>query len=286
MKRCLALVAALLVMAMYGFAQNATGTIDGRVTDASGAAVPGATVTIENTATNVKLTTPTNAEGRFYQRYLLSGVQLDIEQTITLSIPMKVGDVATAIEITANTAQLSTESSTVTTTIGSKSVVDLPIQGRSPMSLVTLVPGVIPSGGSNSPWISGGRNDYNDVTIDGTSVIVPENNVSHLQIGYLPIQDSVSELSVVTNSLAPEYGRTGGGTINMSTKSGTNDFHFTLFEFNRNNIFNANSNTNIRANAPRNVVRYNQFGGTVGGPVVIPHVYNGKSKTFFFFAEQ
>ena len=304
MKKCIALITAALGLAAFAFGQNATGTIDGRVTDATGAAVPGATVTVENTATNVKLTTPTNSEGRFYQRYLppgvynvsiekvgfdryvQSGVQLDIEQTITLSIPMKVGDVATAIEITANTAQLSTESSTVTTTIGTKSVLDLPIQGRSPMSLVTLVPGVIPSGGSNSPWISGGRNDYNDVTIDGTSVIVPENNVSHLQIGYLPIQDSVAELSVVTNSLAPEYGRTGGGTINMSTKGGTNEFHFTLFEFNRNNIFNANSYTNIRANAPRNVVRYNQFGGTVGGPVIIPHVYNGKSKTFFFFAEQ
>ena len=103
----------------------------------------------------------------------------------------------------ADTAQLATETSTLATTIGSKAILDLPIQGRSPMSLTTLVPGVIPSGGSNSPWISGGRNDYNDVTIDGTSVIVPENNVSHLQIGYMPIEDSVAEVSVVTNSLAP-----------------------------------------------------------------------------------
>lgn len=205
MNRCLALVSAALVLSSYGFAQNATGTIDGAVTDTSGSAVPAATVTVENTATNVKLTTPTNAEGRFYQRYLppgtynvtvekqgfqkfiQSGVQLDIEQTISLPITMRVGDVATSVEVSANTAQLSTESSTLTTTVSQKAVLDLPIQGRSPMSLTTLVPGVIPSGGSNSPWISGGRNDYNDVTIDGTSVIVPENNVSHLQIGYQPI---------------------------------------------------------------------------------------------------
>ena len=300
MKRSLALVLAVLVLATYGFAQNATGTIDGRVLDASGAAVPGATVTIENTATNVKLTTPTNNEGRFYQRYLLpgtynvtvekggfskyiqSGLALDIEQTITLAIPMKVGDVATSVEVSANTAQLSTETSTVATTISSKAVLDLPLQGRNPYSLATLVPGVNAGNGGSTPWISGGRNDYNDVTIDGTSVIVPENNVSHLQIGYQPIEDSVSEVSVVTNNLAPEYGRTGGGTINVSTRGGTNQIHSTLFWFNRNNIFNADSYNNIKAGLPASVVRYNQFGGTVGGPIVIPHVYNGKSKTFFF----
>jgi hypothetical protein len=215
MKRCLALVSAVLVLATYCFAQNATGTIDGRVVDASDAAVPGATVIIENSATNVKLTTRTNGEGRFLQRYLLpatytltvektgfqkyiqSGILLDVEQTITIPVPMKVGDVATSIEVTANTAQLSTENGTITTTIGSKAVLDLPLQGRNPYSLVSLVPGVNAGNGGSTPWISGGRNDYNDVTIDGTSVIVPENNVSHLQIGYQPIEDSVSEVSVV-----------------------------------------------------------------------------------------
>lgn len=300
MKRCLALVSAVLVLATYGFAQNATGTIDGKVADASGAAIPGASVTIENTATNVKLTAPTNGEGRFYQRYLAPGtytvtvekagftkyvqsnVQLDIEQTITLAIPLQVGSVATSVEVSANSAQLSTESSTVATTVSQKAVLDLPLQGRNPYSLVSLVPGVNAGNGGSTPWISGGRNDYNDVTIDGTSVIVPENNVSHLQIGYQPIEDSVSEVSVVTNSLAPEYGRTGGGTINVSTRGGTNQIHSTLFWFNRNNIFNADSYNNIKAGVGPSVVRYNQFGFTVGGPVVLPKIYNGKSKTFFF----
>jgi hypothetical protein len=286
------------------FAQNAAGTLDGHVVDSSGAAIPGAHVTIENQATNVKLATPTSSDGRFYQRYLPPGsysvtieqpgfekyvqtnIQLDVEQTIQLNISLKVGDVSSTVEVSANSAQLATETSTVATTINSKAILDLPIQGRSPMTLTTLVPGVIPSTGSNSPWISGGRNDYNDVAIDGTSVIVPENNVSHLQIGYIPIEDSVAEFTVVTNSLAPEYGRTGGGTINIATRSGTNALHFTLFEFNRNNIFNANSWSNIRAGVGRNVVRYNQFGGSMGGPVVIPHVYNGKSRTFFFVSEQ
>jgi len=305
MYRFLSLAAAALGLLMCAHAQNATGTLDGRVTDASTAAVPAASVTIENPATNVHWTMETNAEGRFYQRYLQPGtyritvektgfrkyvqndILLNVEQTVTLNIPLEVGDVSTTVEVESSAAQLSTESSTVATTVNSKAVLDLPLGGnRSPMSLVTLVPGVVPSTGSNSPWISGGRNDYNDVTIDGTSVIVPENNVSHLQIGYLPNEETVLEFSVVTNSLAPEYGRTGGGTINIATRGGTNQVHFTLFEFFRNNVLNSNSWGNNRNGLARGIVRYNQFGGTVGGPVYIPHVYNGKNRTFFFVSEQ
>ncbi len=285
MIRYLNLVVGALLFASAALAQNAAGTLDGRVVDSSGAAIPGARVTIENQATNVKLVVPTNADGRFYERYLLPGtytvsvekpgfqryvqssIQLDVEQTIALTIPLKVGEVTTTVEVTANSAQLATETSTVATTLGSKAILDLPIQGRSPMSLATLVPGVIPSGGSNSPWISGGRNDYNDVTIDGTSVIVPENNVSHLQIGYLPIEDSVAEFSVVTNSLAPEYGRTGGGTINMCHARRHELTSTPRFSSSTGTTFSTPTATIISArNAPRGVVRYNQFGGTRGRP--------------------
>src|ERR1022692_1638055 len=305
MYRFLRAATAALLMTGWALAQNATGTIDGRVTDATSGSVPGAKVTIENQATNVHWSMETNSEGRFYQRYLQPGsyritaekagfqryvqndILLDVEQTVSLTVAMRVGDITTTVQVEAAAAQLSTESSTVATTVSNKAILDLPLGGnRSPMSLVTLVPGVVPSGGSNSPWISGGRNDYNDVTIDGTSVIVPENNVSHLQIGYIPNEDSVQELSVVTNSLAPEYGRTGGGTINIATRSGANQPHVTLFEFFRNNVLNANSWGNNRNGLPRGIVRYNQFGGTFGGPLYIPHVYNGKNKTFFFVSEQ
>ncbi len=304
MNRFLTLVLAAFVFASSAFCQNATGTIEGRVTDASGAAIPGAAVTVENQSTNVKLTQQTNSEGRFYQRYLATGkynvtvqktgfqkyvqtqLQLDVEQTVSLVIPMKVGEVTSTIEVQASAAQLSTESATVSTAIGTKQILDLPLGGnRNVLSLASLVPGVV-SGGGSTPWISGGRNDYNDVTIDGTSVIVPENNVSHLQVGYTPLEDSVAEFSVVTNSLAPEYGRTGGGSINIATRTGANKINLDLFEFFRNNVLNANSWGNIRNGLPRGIVRYNQFGGTLGGPVVIPHVYNGKNKTFFFVSEQ
>lgn len=305
MYRLSQIVLTAILFTGWAAAQNATGTLDGRVADSSGAAVPGANVTVANQATNVHWSLTTNAEGRFYQRYLQPGlysvtvekggfkkylqrdILLDVEQTVSLNIPLEVGEVTTTVQVEAAAAQLSTESSTLTTTVSSNAILDLPLNGnRSPMSLVTLVPGVVPSAGSNSPWISGGRNDYNDVTIDGTSVIVPENNVSHLQIGYVPNEDSVQEISIVTNSLAPEYGRTGGGTINMATRGGTNDYHFELFEYWENNILNANSWGNNRNGLPRGIVRYNQFGGTVGGPLRIPKVYNGKDKTFFFVSEQ
>ena len=293
----------LLLCAAVALAQTATGTIDGTVTDPSGSVIAGAKVTVENTATNIRRTMLSLGDGRFYQRYLLpgsytvtvekagfqkqveTGVQLDVEQTITLPVQLRVGDLATTVEVAANTAQLATESSSIATTVSGRAILDLPT-GRNVLSLATLVPGVIPPGGGSTPWISGGRNDYNEVSIDGTSVIVPENNVSHLQVGYTPIQDSVAEFTVVTNSLAPEYGRTGGGTINIATKGGSNQLHFTLFEFFKNNVLNANSWGNIRAGAPRNIVRFNQFGGSVGGPILIPHLYNGKSKTFFFVSEQ
>ncbi len=305
MLRSLFIITATLACASCVFGQNATGVIDGHVDDSSGSAVPAATISIENQATNVKQTIPTNAEGRFYQRYLLPGsyrvtvekagfqkyvqndITLDVAQTISLNIALRVGDVATTVEVTANTAQLATETSTLTSVVGTRAILDLPLGGnRNPLSLTTLVPGVVPTGGSGStPWISGGRNDYNDVTIDGTSVIVPENAVSHLQVGYTPLEDSVAEIAVVTNALEPEYGRTGGGTINIATKSGTNEYHLDLFEFFQNNVLNANSWQNNRNGVKRGIVRYNQFGGTFGGPVVLPH-YNGKNKTFFFVSEQ
>ena len=303
MFRVQVLVFGSLLCAGVILAQTATGTIDGTVTDPTGSVIPGAKVTVENKATNLKFSMATLPDGRFYQRYMLpgiysvtvekagfqkqveTGIQLDIEQTVTLSIALRVGDLSSTIEVSANTAQLATESSTVASTVSGRAVLDLPT-GRNVLSMATLVPGVIPTGGGQTPWISGGRNDYNDVTIDGTSVIVPENNVSHLQVGYTPIQDSIAEMTVVTNSLAPEYGRTGGGTINIATKSGSNQLHVTLYEFFKNNVLNANSWGNIRAGAPRNIVRFNQFGGTVGGPIFIPHLYNGKSKTFFFVSEQ
>jgi hypothetical protein len=299
----LMIVISLTVLCQSASAQTATGTIQGNVTDATGASVAGAKVTVENTKTGVKQVTSTNSLGSFLQPYLIPGayrvtveqtgferhvtsdIQLSVQQTIALEISLKVGEVSTSVEVTANTAQLSTTSSTVSTVITSKAMLDLPLNGRSPFGLATLVPGVFPGGGS-TPWISGGRNASSEITIDGTSVIVPENNVSIQDTGYQPIVDTVEEFAVITNALNAEFGRTGGGVITVATRSGTNEFHGSLFEFLRNSKLDSNTWANNRNGVTLGAFQRNQFGGTFGGPIHIPGLYDGRNRTFFFLAEQ
>src|SRR5262249_32301524 len=120
----------------------------------------------------------------------------------------------------------------------------------------------------------------------GTSIILPENNTGILQLGYTPIVDSIEEFSVITNALAAEYGRTGGGGINVATRSGAHTLHITRFEFLRDSQLGANTWSNNRNGAPRTTLQRSEFGGTAGGPVVIPRLYNGRNRTFFFFSEQ
>jgi hypothetical protein len=293
----------MLAISFTAIAQTTTGTIQGRVADATGSVVPSAKVTIANQATGVQQTLMTNSEGGFVQPYVLpgdytvsvekegfekyvtTGVKLNVQQTVALEIALKVGNVASTVEVSASAVQLSTSTSSVATVIQGKAILDLPLNGRNPFALATLTPGVVPGPGS-TPWISGGRNASSEITIDGTSVILPENNVSINQTGYTPIADSIAEFNVITNSMAAEYGRTGGGVINVATRSGSNEFHGSLFEFLRNSKLDANSWSNNRNGAPRGAFQRNQFGGTIGGPISIPKVYDGKNRTFFFFAEQ
>lgn len=285
------------------FAQSATGTIQGTVADSSGAIIPGAKVTIENQQTGVRQATVGTTLGTFIQPYLIPGsykvtvekpgfekhitsdVRLSVQQTIALDIALKVGELSTTVEVAAIVAQLSTTSSTVSTVITNKAMIDLPLNGRNPYSLATLVPGVFPGGGS-TPWIGGGRNASSEITIDGASIIVPENNVSIQDTGYQPIVDTVEEVAVITNALAAEFGRTGGGVITVATKSGTNKLRGSVFEFLRNSKLEANSWTNNRNGVKLAAFQQNQFGGTLGGPIYIPKLYDGRNRTFFFFAEQ
>lgn len=187
------LVASILATAA-SFAQTATGTLDGRVTDATGAVVPSAKVSIVSSQTNFRQELTTNSVGSFvrpfilpgsyqvtvekqgFRRYTESNVPINVQQTVSLEIVLTLGDTTTTVEVSANSAQLATSSSTVSTVIGNKAIMDLPLNGRNPFALASLVPGVVPGGGS-TPWISGGRNASSEITIDGTSIILPENNV-------------------------------------------------------------------------------------------------------------
>jgi Carboxypeptidase regulatory-like domain len=293
-----------IVLCQWSGAQTATGILQGRVVDATGSAVPDAKVTIENETTGVALPLTTNAEGHFFRSFLLpgnykvtvekagfqqkvtSGIRVDVQQTVAVEIALKVGEITSTVEIQADAVQLSTATSSVSTVIGNKMIQELPLNGRNPFSLAILTPGVIPTSGTSLPWISGGRNASSEITIDGTSVILPENNVSVNTLAYTPVEDSVEEFSVITNALAAEYGRTGGGVINVATKSGTNAFHGSGYDYLRNSKLDSNTWSNNRNGVKLGAFQRNQFGGTIGGPIDIPGVYNGKNRTFFFFSEQ
>ncbi|MCI0391543.1 MAG: carboxypeptidase-like regulatory domain-containing protein [Acidobacteria bacterium] len=301
------LIAGLCVSAR---AQQFTGTLQGTVQDATGAVVPNAEVTITNQNTNVSVNTTTGGNGHYTVPQLPPGIyrvtvkksgfkttnvadiKIDVQQIRAADVTLDVGEATETVSVSASGATaLETTSTTLAQTIENKRIVDLPLNGRNPFALALLSPGVIPGPGA-SPWISGGRNATSEVSIDGVSNVGPENNSSILNLIYTPSVDSVQEFSVQTNTVSAEFGRLGGGVINLITKSGTNDLHLTAYEFLRNSVLDANNFFSNRAGrrpdgtpvAPRGSFQRNQFGGNIGGPIFIPKLYNGRDHTFFFFA--
>jgi hypothetical protein len=274
-------------------AQQFTGTIRGTVLDSAGAVVAGAEVSVINKGTNETRTVVTDGNGGYvvpqlkpglyrinvkksgFKSATLDEVKIDVQQIREVDVTLAVGETTETVTVTSSgAAAIETTSSTVSQTIENKRIIDLPINGRNPFSLATMSPGVIPAPGS-SPFISGGRNATSEVTIDGVSNLNAENNVSILDFNYTPSLDAVQEFSVQTNAVSAEFGRLGGGVINLVTKSGTNQFHATAFEFLRNSVFDANNFFSNRAGGNKASFKRNQFGGNFGGPII-------KDRTFFF----
>jgi len=306
-------LALLIVISGLGFsasAQQFTGTLQGTVQDSTGAVVVGAEVAVTNQNTNVTINTSTSGNGNYvvpklppgtykvtvkksgFKTASIADIKLDVQQIRAADVTLDVGQTTETVSVSASgMAALETTSTTLAQTIENKRIVDLPLNGRNPFVLATLSPGVIPGPGA-SPWISGGRNATSEVSIDGVSNVGPENNVSILNLIYTPSVDSVQEFSVQTNTVSAEFGRLGGGVINLITKSGTNSLHLTAYEFLRNSKLDANNFFSNRAGrrpdgteiAPRGAFQRNQFGGNVGGPVYLPKLYDGRNRTFFFFA--
>lgn len=300
----------LLFLAGTVRAQQFTGTLQGTVRDTTSAVVVAAEVAITNQNTNVTINTTTSGNGNYIAPQLPPGnyrvtvkklgfkvatvadIKIDVQQIRAVDITLDIGKTIETVSVSAlGATALETTSTTLAQTIENKRIVDLPLNGRNPFSLATLSPGVIPGAGS-SPWISGGRNSTSEVTIDGVSNVGANANVSILDLIYQPSVDSVQEFSVQTNTLSAEFGRFGGGVINLITKSGTNSLHLTAYEFMRNSKLDANNFFSNRAGrkpdgseiAPRGAFQRNQFGGNVGGPVYLPKLYDGRNRTFFFFA--
>jgi hypothetical protein len=298
--------------------QTSTATLRGRVRDATGAAVPGATVSVKNNSTGVSVNAITDQSGNYVAPYLLPGqytltvehagfqkfaqtdISLAVGQQSSLDVALVVGAVNETVTVSEAAPLLDTDSSAVSTTIDNKQVASLPLDGRVALGLAALVPGVIPGGGnagssigavngsiyliSYTPWISGTRNATNDVLQDGIPLGLPNTNAGTLTMGISgPTVDALQEFRVFSSTPPAEYGRTGGGVISYASKSGANQIHGSAFEYARNSVLDANNYFNNRAHLARPTFQRNQFGGSFSGPVYIPHIYNGHNRTFFFF---
>ncbi len=303
----------VVVAAALQLTAQDTGSISGTVRDNTGATVPNAEVLVTNLSEGINRKLATNANGDYlaaglpaghydllvsasgFKRYEARGIVLRIAEKARADAELTIGDVSTTVEVSGeNVAQVETESSELAGTVTEKQINQLVLNGRNFTQLVTLVPGVsnqtgqdegtVGVNGNVSMSINGGRTEYNNWELDGGDNM---DNGSNTTLNVYPNADAIAEVKVLTSSYGAQYGRSGSGTIETITKSGTKAFHGDLFEFVRNDVFNANNFFSNAGGTPRPSYKKNDFGYTIGGPVFIPKLYNtSKEKTFFFFSEE
>lgn len=298
-------------------AQQTTATLLGTVTDSAGARMPNVIVRISNLATSVKREGVTDQAGNYSFPYLQTGnyqvtishqgfqaqqadnVTLQVDQTARVDFALKVGNVTETVNVSAAATLLQTENASVGTVIDSAKIVDLPLNGRNFIQLAQLVPGVqagtpgsitVRRGrgsvgqtdaayGSTAASANGSRDTANRFYLDG----IEQMDYDAMTYAFSPSVDSLAEFKVQTSTYSAEYGGAPGGQINMITKSGTNTYHGTLWEFNRNDALTQSYDAIARKSVTSPRLNRNQFGANVGGPVFLPKVYRGRDKTFFFF---
>jgi len=288
-------------------AQVAGATLSGTVNDPSGAVVPNAQVSARNTATGVARTATTDSAGFYSIPNLLPGtyevsvtaagfstaVQSNIGLAVgaqqQLNIAMKIGETTQKVQVTETAPAVQLTSSTLSGEVQAQTVRELPLNGRDWTQLATLQPGVDKietqmsydtsargnRGFGSEYTISGGRTTFNNYRIDGISVVDYANAAPGDVIGVVLGVDAIQEFSVLTGGFSAEYGRAAGGVVNAVSKSGTNSFHGDVYEFVRNDAFDANDFFSVGAGNPKPPFRRNQFGGSAGGPII-------KDKTFIF----
>ncbi|HUI79855.1 MAG TPA: TonB-dependent receptor [Bryobacteraceae bacterium] len=286
-----AIVFGLMLAALMLWGQVETGQIVGTVQDASGAVVPNVTITAKNVATGTMRTSATNAAGVYVIPNLTAGdweitfsasgfatkkerVTVEVGAQVGLDAKMEVGQTSTTVEVSAGAVRVNTESQTLSNTISTQQVTELPSLTRNPYDFVATVPNVtsdMQSGRGVGYAINGMRSSSTDVMLDG----VANNDDFTAQTGQQVPLDSVQEYQVVTSDFSAEYGRASGGVVNVMTKSGTNDFHGTAYEFNRASALASNSFFNNANELPKPIYTRNNFGYSIGGPII-------KNKLFFF----
>lgn len=272
-------------------AQGVNAELTGEVRDQTGAVIQQAKVTVTEVRTNQSSTSTTSGSGVYtftnlkpgdytltveiqgFKRVERRGVQLATGERVRLDVELTVGELTDVILVTADAPLLRTESGSLGQVISNRSIVALPLNGRSFISLVGLAAGVANPPGGTTPRINGGRPRVNEFLYDGIAVLQPEPGT----VAFMPIIDAIQEFKLETNSPSAEFGRFNGGVINLTTKSGTNDFHGSVFEFFRNEALNARNlfAPATAANLKKPVFRRNQFGFVFGGPIL-------RDKSFFF----
>jgi hypothetical protein len=297
----------LPLMAAFLAAQQ-RGTFSGTVTDQSGAPIPKAMVIATNTLTGVSTTATTENSGAYtlsflqlgqyrisaeapgFKKFVRQGISLSAGEHPVIDIRMEVGAVSESVTVSADAPLLVTANPSIGQVITDKEVEDFPINGRTPMMLDNLAMGVISTfepgpvrpfdnGAPNSISVAGAPSSRNEVLMDG----MPNAGQAN-QMAYSPPQDAVSEVRVDAFDMDASQGHTMGGTVNVVTKSGTNSLHGTAYIFNQTSALDANNFFNNARGLPRPSYHQNQYGLNGGGPLILPKVFNGRNKVFWFFA--
>ena len=281
-----------LILSLSLFAQGDRGTITGTVTDSAGAPMPNVAVSITNTATNTSVRVTTTGTGEYnvsslqpgpyrveivapgFKRYVQAGIQAAAGSSVRLDAKLEIGQVTESVEVRAQTVQLQTENAKVTASVENKLIDELPLvvggAMRSPFDLVTMIPQARGSG--NSLMIGGGQAAAWGATLDGLSVNTNRAGDAAETAYLTPSVEAITEFAVETNGFKAEYGQAGGGMITFASKSGTNAFHGTAYDFVRNDHFDARGFFATQ----RSVYKQNDFGASAGGPVWVPKLYNGR----------
>lgn len=305
----IALAAVLILGTVTAAAQQTMASIRGTVTDLTGARIAKAKVVIQNEATHVQQSTVTTGSGTYavsnlapgsytltvtkpgFKPLVQHGILLQVAQAVLLNYTMQVGNANETVTVQGENTGPTTTTASLGAVINNKEVTNLPLNGRNFTQLLELTPGVSrisvgqnkgsgtfssPIGTFTFPSVNGQENRSNTFYLDGGIDLEPY----MATYNYAPIVDDIQEFKVQSHSDLAEFGQVTGGIVTVATKSGTNSYHGDAWEFARNSLFNATDHFTRQVNK----LRFNQFGGTLGGPLTIPRLYNGKNRTFFFFA--
>ncbi len=303
------IVLLLLSLAVTASAQEFRGSITGRITDPTGAAVVGASVSVKNVETNIVNTVATNDDGAYSFPLLQPGkyqvsvtqqgfkaaqrdnIELRVADRLTLDLQLEVGAATETVQIVGATPALETGSVSTGTVISSQEISELPLTEGTAYQLATLAPGIFYTGnplfngptsnGNLSAFRANGATGRNQITLDGTP-----NFGFDGAVGFSPPSDAVQEFKVQTNLFDAQQGYSAGGTVNVAVKSGTNNLHGSLWYFNRDRSRTANNFFSNRTGQERPDRTYHRFGGVAHGPIYIPKVYNGRDRTFFLFSHE